>query len=332
MKYVRLGSTELLTSALGFGCSALGGRIGRTQSLRALALAFERGVTYYDTARSYGYGASEKIVGEFTRGKRDRVLIATKFGIVPRRSIASNRLIKGLARNTFALLPRLKGTVQKSLGDQFQRSRFSAVDMLSSLEQSLRELRTDYVDVMLMHACGPGDLSNQELATALQKVIQSGRVRYVGIASGLETVPAALREWRQVLSVVQFPFNLAVSIFPETVRENPWWQRVGKLGYQPFGGEKNGSGMQRWLAELAEDSSLSPETREKLHSLDGPLMADAALNGVLCGTGIHVVLCSMLTPQHLVENVAAVENSRFSSQELKQLRERMAIVGVSDTA
>src|SRR5689334_3772200 len=124
MKYVRLGSTELLTSALGFGCSALGGRIGRTQSLRSLALAFESGVTYYDTARSYGYGASEKIVGEFTRGKRDRVLIATKFGIVPRRSIASNRLIKGLARSTFALLPRLKGTVQKSLGDQFQRSRF----------------------------------------------------------------------------------------------------------------------------------------------------------------------------------------------------------------
>ena len=57
------------------------GRVGRKKSLYAMEQAYESGVTYYDTARSYGYGEAEKILGYFSKDKRDKIIITTKFGI-----------------------------------------------------------------------------------------------------------------------------------------------------------------------------------------------------------------------------------------------------------
>ncbi len=67
----------------GVGCSAVLGRVGRKESLAALGAAYDAGITFYDTARSYGYGESEALLGEFLRGRRDSVVVSTKFGILP---------------------------------------------------------------------------------------------------------------------------------------------------------------------------------------------------------------------------------------------------------
>ena len=81
-------------SALGFGCASLGSRVSEAQGLRALGLAFERGVTWYDVAPPYGDGEAEGILGKFLAGRRDRVAICTKFGI-PRPVVSSAmRLIR----------------------------------------------------------------------------------------------------------------------------------------------------------------------------------------------------------------------------------------------
>src|SRR5438105_10248388 len=68
-------------SALGFGCASLGSRVSEAQGLRALGLAYERGVTWYDVAPPYGDGEAEGILGKFLAGRRERVAICTKFGI-----------------------------------------------------------------------------------------------------------------------------------------------------------------------------------------------------------------------------------------------------------
>ena len=67
--------------ALGFGCASLGSHVSEGQGLRALHAAFERGVTWYDVAPPYGDGEAEEILGRFLTGRRDRVVICTKFGV-----------------------------------------------------------------------------------------------------------------------------------------------------------------------------------------------------------------------------------------------------------
>ena len=81
MNEIELGSSGLRTPQIGFGCSALLGRSGRSDSLKALGVAWDEGVRFFDTARAYGYGESEGLLGEFLRGRRDQAVIATKFGI-----------------------------------------------------------------------------------------------------------------------------------------------------------------------------------------------------------------------------------------------------------
>src|SRR5580704_13274852 len=101
-------------SALGFGCAPLGSRISEAQGLRALGLAFERGVTWYDVAPSFGDGEAEGILGKFLAGRRDRVAICTKFGI-PRPVISSAmRLIRPAARAMARALPLLRGGMAKA--------------------------------------------------------------------------------------------------------------------------------------------------------------------------------------------------------------------------
>jgi aryl-alcohol dehydrogenase-like predicted oxidoreductase len=89
MKYRALGSTGLTVSAIGFGGWGIGGvsagatSYGETDdavSRRALACAFERGITFFDTSPAYGDGRSERLIGEVFTGRRDKIVIATKAG------------------------------------------------------------------------------------------------------------------------------------------------------------------------------------------------------------------------------------------------------------
>ena len=71
-------------SQLGLGCAAIMGRVGRRESLAALGAAWDAGINFFDTARSYGYGESEALLGGFLRGnRRSQAVVCTKFGILP---------------------------------------------------------------------------------------------------------------------------------------------------------------------------------------------------------------------------------------------------------
>ena len=87
------------TSALGLGCAAMLGRTGRRDSLAVLGAAYDAGITFYDTARSYGYGACEGLLGEFFAGrKRESIILCTKFGILPASPKGWKQRMKPLAR------------------------------------------------------------------------------------------------------------------------------------------------------------------------------------------------------------------------------------------
>jgi L-galactose dehydrogenase len=151
MEYRKLGRTELVVSILGFGTATLGdiyGAADPVEATRAVHLAIERGINFFDSSPYYGLTLSEQRLGDALAGKRDQMILATKAGRY------------GLA--------------------DFD---FSAKRILASVDESLRRLRTDYLDLFQAHDVEFGDYEQivNETLPALRKVQESGKARYVGI-------------------------------------------------------------------------------------------------------------------------------------------------------
>lgn len=207
------GVSALGAPWLGMGCAEIAGTITRARSLRALEFAFDQGIVYFDVARSYGFGRAERIVGDFLKGKRDQVVVATKAGIPP--AATSNvrlALRQRLARPARRLRKWLSAANRSSMGPprgtggNRDRSRFEVSRIRDSLERSLQELQTDYVDVFHLHSCAPADVSD-ELLAFLEKQQNSGKVRQLGLAtSAQECAPILARSG--LFRIVQFRDNL----------------------------------------------------------------------------------------------------------------------------
>jgi len=122
MEYRRFGKTDLEVSAIGFGCWEIGGTYGRideTQFGRAVQQAIDNGITCFDTAEAYGMGVSEKALAQALGSRRRDVVIVTKFGVG-----------------------------YEEIPDRRDSSR---ARVIASIEKSLQRLRTDHVDVSLIH-------------------------------------------------------------------------------------------------------------------------------------------------------------------------------------
>src|ERR1700677_4941488 len=113
-------------SLLGFGCGSVLGRVGRGPSLRAMHAAWDAGITLFDTARSYGYGDAEQVLGEFLRGKRDRAIVATKFGITPQNPGRLKRTAVPIARAIMNLkIPAVRNLRRRGGADRSQFGNFT---------------------------------------------------------------------------------------------------------------------------------------------------------------------------------------------------------------
>jgi L-galactose dehydrogenase len=148
----QLGQTELCVSPIGFGASPLGdvyGRIDVAESHRAVHLAAERGINFFDVSPYYGLHLAEKRLGEALVGKRQEIVLATKVG-------------------------------RYGLND-FD---FSAERITTSIDESLTRLKTDYVDLLQLHDVEFGDFDQivNESLPALRKLQRLGKARYIGIS------------------------------------------------------------------------------------------------------------------------------------------------------
>jgi D-threo-aldose 1-dehydrogenase len=324
MRSVELGAGGMRASALGFGCSAVLGRVGRKESLAALGAAYDAGITFYDTARSYGYGESEALLGEFLRGRRDSVVVSTKFGILPAQTSFLKETVKPLARKVLRLIPSARKAVQKQIGAQFSANQFTVAVLRESVETSLRKLGTDYIDLLFMHSAPVSVLQQEDLLAAMQQMVGEGKVRRAGISSEPEVIEAALKADIAELRSFQFPCNLFDLGIAGKLRGAD--VDVVAVANHPFGGVQRVAESKALLAALAKDEGTSRELREKLLVVDDAVLADVVLNAITDGTGIQVVIPSMMQVGHLRTNVAAMERSRFSSEELGWLRRAMTAV------
>jgi aryl-alcohol dehydrogenase-like predicted oxidoreductase len=323
MNQIELGNTGLRAPQIGLGCSAILGRSGRADSLLALSTAWDQGIRFFDTARSYGYGESEALLGEFLAGRRHQAVIATKFGILASRQPAWKQLAKSVARKALTMAPAARAILQKAASTQFSHNQFTPSILQASIEESLRKLKTDYVDILFLHAAPAGVLEQHDLMDAMGRLVEQGKVRVTGISAEPDVVELAVQRQVPPLQAVQFPCNVfnisSGGAFPS-------WNERGWLlvANQPFGGPARVRQCREILLKLVQNRSLDAALCEKLGTLNDGVFADIVLNVILRNSGIHVVIPAMMRPEHIRANVQAVANSRFDAQQIATIRQSLA--------
>jgi aryl-alcohol dehydrogenase-like predicted oxidoreductase len=176
--------------------------MGRRESVRLLEHAHEAGIRHFDVARLYGYGEAEGALGQFLSGRRDRVTVTTKLGLDPPRKSRWLDLARRSARVAVRMAPPLRRLARRRAAGMVQSGRFDVAAAAASFETSLRELRTDHVDVLLLHECEPHDLSD-ELLEFLHERVAAGDARAFGVATRPDPTRAILRARPDFAGVVQ---------------------------------------------------------------------------------------------------------------------------------
>ncbi|UXN70298.1 aldo/keto reductase [Devosia neptuniae] len=152
MKQRQLGSSGLQVSAIGLGCMGISQSYGiplePAEGVKVIRGAFERGITFFDTAQVYGPYANEEVVGEALQPIRDQVVVATKFGFnIPQGGGMDSR-------------PEL---------------------IRATVEDSLKRLRTDYIDLLYQHRVDP-NVPMEDVAGTVKELIAEGKVKYFGLS------------------------------------------------------------------------------------------------------------------------------------------------------
>ncbi len=208
MEHVRLGRTGLKVSEYCIGADNFGGQTDEPEAMRIMETAFDHGVNFIDTANSYCDGRSEEIVGKFIRNRRAQVVLATK---------GNSRVGDG---------PNDVGVNRKYV---FQ-----------AIEDSLRRLGTDYVDLYQIHSF-PHEVPVDEFVQAYSDVVAAGKARYIGVSNfaGYQLVEALWHADRlnaRRFDCVQPKYNLLVrdperELFPACEEFG-----VGVMAYSPQAG------------------------------------------------------------------------------------------------
>jgi aryl-alcohol dehydrogenase-like predicted oxidoreductase len=325
MQSREIGDTGLRASVLGFGCSGILGRVGRRDSLRALGLAYDLGITFYDTARSYGYGESEALLGGFLSGRRDRVLISTKFGIVPARQQFWKRAAKPIVRAVMAAMPKARRLIRNQVAAQFSKGQFTVDVFRSSLEESLRKLKTDYVDILFMHMPPAAALGDHDLMRELEKARESGKVRVLGISTEARLLNEFIAVRPPFISAFQFPCNIFDLSAQDSIHTFDG-KRLGLVANHPFGGGQGVARTWELLRKLAASAETPTEIREKMAVVDERLLAEVVLN-VILHSQVNLVIPAMMKASHLRTNVGAALNPVFSEVDIQWLQRNVRRFG-----
>ena len=176
-------SKIIKVSPLGFGCASVMGKVGKSKSIKAMAQAYDLGVTHFDVARSYGFGLAERVLGDFIHDKRSLVTITTKFGVVPPHLSFAKKIAIPIARKLAEHIPELKAKLRSKSSVLLAEKCFDLSYAKKCLETSLRELRTDYIDFYMLHDPAWEILQkNDDLRSFLDSSVSSGKIRQWGVA------------------------------------------------------------------------------------------------------------------------------------------------------
>jgi aryl-alcohol dehydrogenase-like predicted oxidoreductase len=291
MRTRRLGADGPEVSVVGLGCNNFGMRVDLDGTRAVVDAALDAGVTLLDTADIYGRrGGSESFLGEVLEGRRDRVVLATKFG--------------------------------GDMGDGTE-ARASRDYIRKAIDASLRRLRTDYVDLYQYHT--PDHVTPfEETFGALDELVQEGKARYVGHsnleAAQVEEIDALAREhgWARPVSA-QNEYSLLrreaeAELLPECERLG-----LGVLPYFPLasglltGKYRRGAPPPEGTRLAGRDDVLTDEKFDRLEALEafaverGLTLLQVAIGGLAAQPAIGSVIAGATKPEQVRANAAAGE-------------------------
>ena len=312
MKTRQLGRSGLEVSAMGFGCMGIsfgyGQPLEKREGITLLREAFERGITFFDTAEAYGPFANEELVGEALAPVRDRVVIATKFGFVD-------------------------GVPASGLDSRPERIRAVA-------EASLKRLRTDRIDLFYQHRVDPA-IPMEDVAGTVKDLIREGKVKDFGMS---EAGVASIRKAHAVQPVAALQSEYSLWWREPEKEILPLCEELG-IGFVPFSPLGKGFLTGKIDATTAFDKSdfrntvprFAEEARAANQGIVDRIKAIAAAKDV---TPAQIALAWVLAQKpwlvpipgttkssRLQENNAAVDVV-LSSNELAQIESSLAEVTV----
>lgn len=310
MSYNRLGRSGLKLPAVSLGLWHNFGSTGRFETMREMCFtAFDNGITHFDLANNYGppEGTAEinfgRILKEDLGVYRDELIISTKSG--------------------YWMWPGPYG----EWGSRKQ--------LLSSLDQSLKRMGLDYVDIFYHHRPDP-ETPLEETMGALASAVQSGKALYVGLSNydgpRLEQAAAILTDMKVPFVINQNRY----SIFNRTIEENGLKETSAKLGKGIIAFSPLAQGLltDRYLKGIPEDSRIMTDgrflkenalTEQRLNQIRqlndlaaerGQTLAQMALSWILRDGIVTSVLAGASKPEQVLDNIKAVQNTKFTADEL----------------
>ncbi len=306
MKQRLLGRTGLKVSEIGLGTWAFGNKVygGVTEKngIATIHAGIDMGVNLYDTAPQYGTaqqdGVAEIVLGKALKGKRDKVYISSKFGRNP--SIGNG-------------------------GPQFYRSR-----IIDSVEESLRRLQTDYIDVLFFHSPFSPDEIDDDVWEGIEQVKKQGKVRFIGHSiSMFHQTENMARQWAKEdkIDVVQVVLSLMnresqqlieelsamrIGVFARECLANGFLSGTIKKDTVFTDGSLNARYSREELSERVDQANAFDFLiRDDIHS-----MPEAALRWVLDQKGVSTTLSGAKNSTELKAAISASEAKAFTSGEL----------------
>jgi aryl-alcohol dehydrogenase-like predicted oxidoreductase len=296
VEYLQLGSSDLVVSRIGLGCNNVGARIGRAETRAVVEAALECGITFFDTAELYGGGESERLLGEILEGRRDEVVLATKFG----------------------------------WGSEHGRG--SAAVVRTSIEGSLERLRTEYVDLYYLHKPDP-ETPIAETLTALDELVREGTVRAIGCSNFSAVQLAEADQVARELGVTRFTvlqnhYNLLERGDDADVLPLCRELGVAYIPYFPLAsglltgkyrrGQPAPEGSRLAGRELEEERLTRVERLERFAAERGHTLLELAISALVSTPEIGSVIAGATRPEQVRANAAAA-GWRLSAEELVAL-------------
>ena len=278
MRYRGLGKTDMEISILGFGVSPIGNVFGETdeaEAVRAVHCAIDHGINYFDVAPLYGFTLAEERLGRALKGKRDQVFVATK-----------------------------------CCRDSFTQCDFSAARVKSSIDESLRRLRTDYVDVLQIHDVefGAREQVIHETIPAAREVQAAGKARYVGITGLPVRYLRLLAESVAVDTILSWGhYNLLEDELDEELRPVCEERGIGLMNASPLHQRLlTESGVPEWHRSPRPVLDMGPRIAAlcRDHGVD---VAGVAMRFALDYPHVATTIVGMSKLRHVESNLRALE-------------------------
>jgi D-threo-aldose 1-dehydrogenase len=295
MEQIILGTSGRSTTRLGFGCGNIMGALGRRDSLKLLETAYDAGIRHFDVAPRYGYGEAESCLGEFLQHHRGQVTITTKYGILPAKKTSLITLGRQIAGPIIKKIPSLKKHLARAANAATRnnaRPAFTSAEAKQSLTRSLAALRTDHIDLWLLHEATAHDLNDDNLLHLLEAEMQQGTIGAFGIGSGAEKIPNLLAERPAYCRTLQYEWSILDDPIPES-KHFRIHHRTLTNNFRAIHSAliNNKSFCQRWSASTNTDLSR-PEA-----------LANLMLKAALVMNPASIILFSSQKPQHIQANV-----------------------------